>query len=398
MLSHGHVETADGTRGGDPHCLLLSDVHLGPRARPELARALCELVRAHRDWEVIFVGDTFEFSAIVDPDPEHAWDLIKRANPEVMAVLCAHVAAGGRLTFVVGNHDAALSALSDRFATEFGGREQVSVVPWFTRRGHVHLEHGNLWDRDNAPLHPLAVWRSTTEPLGIALMRRFCAKCNAIEFAHAHQTTPAGGLARAFRLFGFRAPLVVVSYFLTAWALCFEALLWRKRQSQLARIEGSQRASLLAEQWSIEPERLRRLLELAPVPTHGRFATTFMRLYFDRVLIGIACLWALVSVAAAGPTGAGVGVLVLGSGYLWWGSRRGVARYPGPVEALHEASLAIARDLRAQVVVFGHTHVEQSIEQAGSHYINLGSFAYSHGPGRPYALIEGERVSSRRWP
>jgi UDP-2,3-diacylglucosamine pyrophosphatase LpxH len=381
------------TLPSEHRCVLLSDVHLGPDARPELSRSLCELVVAHPEHELIFLGDTFEFSAVVDPDPEQAWQVIRSENLDAVEALRAHVQRGGLLTFVAGNHDAVLPALRERFGAEFGAMERVCIVPWFTRRGGVHLEHGNLWDRDNAPLHPLAEWSSKTEPLGVALMRRFCAARGASQFAHAHQTTPAGGVLRAFRLFGFRAPYVIVRYFGTAVALCVEALVLRPTQLRRARLEGSARVLELEAQLALAPSVLGTLLAAAPEPTHRRFSTTFMRLYFDRVLAGLACVTALLSVGTLGPASAG-GLFVLGVGYLFWGARGGVARYPGPVDALAEGSRGVASGLGAEIVVFGHTHVEQW----ESDYVNLGSFAYSRGSGRPYAVIEEGRLSSRRWP
>src|SRR5690606_21193980 len=120
------------------------------------------------------------------------------------------------------------------------------VSPWFVRRGGVHIEHGHLWDRDNAPLHPLDDWSAATEPLGVALMRRFVARRGALEFAHAHDTTPVAGLARAFALYRFRAPLVIAQYFATAGALCFEAGKRRKLQALKAEASGSVRVMQLA--------------------------------------------------------------------------------------------------------------------------------------------------------
>src|SRR5690606_16338269 len=108
-------------------------------------------------------------------------------------------------------------------ALEVDRRARLEVSPWFVRRGSVHVEHGHLYDPDNAPSHPLAPWSIATEPLGIALTRRFLAPNGVFAFAHAHETTPLAGLLRTFRLYGPRAPLIVYRYFATAIRLCLEA-------------------------------------------------------------------------------------------------------------------------------------------------------------------------------
>src|SRR6185295_18274886 len=71
--------------------------------------------------------------------------------------------------------------------------------------------------------HPLAVFSPDTEPLGVALTRRFLAPSRALAFAHAHETTPLHGLLRSFRLFGVRSPVVILRYFATAIRLCARA-------------------------------------------------------------------------------------------------------------------------------------------------------------------------------
>ena len=72
----------------------------------------------------------------------------------------------------------------------------------------MHVEHGHAYDPDNAPTHPLVVPSVATEPLGVALTRRFLAPNRAFDFAHATEITPFEALARAARVFGTRMPLL----------------------------------------------------------------------------------------------------------------------------------------------------------------------------------------------
>jgi hypothetical protein len=377
-----------------PRAILLSDVHLGPYPKPEVTRDLCQLLAANPGVEFVFVGDTFEFSALAEADPELGWRRIAEANVEAFDALGEHVCSGGKLTFIAGNHDAALTRAAHLLAARFGGAHSTRVVPWFLHLGDVHVEHGHLWDRDNAPLHPLADWSAATEPLGVALMRRFCAAQGAHQFAHAHQTTPVQGLVRTFRLFGWRAPLIVLGYFVTAFALCFEALLLRPQQAAKDARRGGVRVHALAAEVGLEEQRLVRLLEVAPEPTHRRARSTFMRLYFDRIFAAIGALVALVLLASSGITLARLATLGVGVTYLLTGFGR-AGRYPGPVDALERASEKIRGELGARVVVFGHTHVEHASEA----YVNLGSFAYCRGPGRSYASMDYRgSLDLRYWP
>lgn len=373
--------------------VVLSDIHLSVRPRPAIEQAVCDLLAAYPDAEIVTAGDLFEFSAVTDGDPASMWRRLCEVNGAAIEAFRRHVARGGRLTLIAGNHDAPLAAIAEEVVESLGGAARVEVSPWFVRRGGVHIEHGHLWDRDNAPLHPLGDWSHATEPLGIALMRRFVARCGALEFAHAHDTTPVAGLARAFALYRFRAPLVIAGYFSTAAALCFEAGKRRKLQALQAEACGSARVMQLASSVGVEPTALYGLLAGAPVPTHSSFSGTFMRLYFDRILAGVA---ATVSATAAAATGAAplvLGVLGVSSLYLANSLRIG-KRYDGPVQSLRDAADLVADALGASCVVFGHTHVEEQTPR----YVNLGSFAYCSSEGRPYALISPDgTVTVQRW-
>jgi hypothetical protein len=342
----------------------------------------------------VFAGDLFEFSSAKTDDAGVMWDQLCSANAEVIAALQAHTATGGKVTLLAGNHDAPLTAVSEHVVERLGDSTTVEVAPWFVRRGGVHVEHGHLWDRDNAPLHPLADWAANTEPLGIALMRRFVVKRGALAFAHAHDTTPAAGITRAFRLFGVRAPIVIAQYFATAGALCFEAGRRRKVQALHAEAAGSGRLSQLAAVSGVETASLCAVLDGAPAPTHLRFSDTFMRLYFDRVLASVAAMASASSAVMVGVVPLTLGVFGLSSLYLASSVLRRGGRYQGPVQALREAASVIATALDARCVVFGHTHVPEASES----YVNLGSFAYCPADGRPYAeIVDGSRVVPRRW-
>jgi len=171
--------------------VIVSDVHLGHRRCDDVADDLARLVASHPDHEIILNGDTFNLSC--DPwsaDPAVSAPAMIAAHPELRAALEGHLAAGGDLTFVAGNHDMALQRPAVRVALASllgrdagrssdagsgpGGAEaRLSVEPWMLRRGAIHIEHGHLYDPGNSPTHPLAEPSPRAEPVGMELTRHF---------------------------------------------------------------------------------------------------------------------------------------------------------------------------------------------------------------------------------
>ena len=148
------------------------------------------------------------------------------AHPELASALRGQLAGGAALTLLAGNHDAGLISAEIRDALlhklELAPGAALEIAPWFVRRGGVHVEHGHFYDPDNAPAHPLAEWSPETEPLGIAITRRFVRPSGAHHFSHAHDTTPLAGIAKAFRVYGARTPLIIAEWFRVAGRLCLE--------------------------------------------------------------------------------------------------------------------------------------------------------------------------------
>jgi UDP-2,3-diacylglucosamine pyrophosphatase LpxH len=378
----GSVVPAEVALFESPRAIVISDLHLNSEAREQTSSAFEALLARHPRAELVLNGDVFELSAFPASDPPaRVFQHILSRHPRFGAALGAHLARGAAVTFVAGNHDAALTEISDTVSSTFRhGDRNASVVPWFLRRGHVHIEHGHVFDPDNAPLHPLADFASETEPLGAALMRRFIARSGAKAFAHAHETTPVQGIQRAFRLYGARAPSMIACYFQQALGLCWEASRGRAQQREVAFVQGQGRLDDVAQRQALSTDVIRALLSIAPVPTHAHFWPLFRRLYFDSVVAGLAGTGALAGVVTRGGPAA-LFVLLASGGYLVEQSPRG--RYAGrPCRDLEAGALDIARVTGASRVVFGHTHVEAD----DGPYLNPGSFTYT--PGRPcYALL-----------
>lgn len=367
--------------------VLLSDVHLRVGERRDVERAVAWVLERHPQGEVVFVGDLFEFSTASVPEATTALRELLASNRQFWDSLARHVLRGGRVTLIAGNHDAALAEVGPHLEVVFGF--PVRFVPWFARFGSIHVEHGHLFDRDNAPLHPLASYRRADDPLGVALMREVVVGLGAYEFAHAHQTTPAQALLRAARLFRWRLPQALLGAGGAFTRICWGAALGRWGRTRAASAEGRRHLAAYAVQHGVAEAELLEICAAAPTPTHARLATVFTRLYLDWVL---AC-----GLALAGGGGVALGgtrgpwTLALAAGCLAGKGLIGQSRYPSPLASLRRGATTIAEVTGAACVVFGHSHVE---EEHGA-YFNLGSFGYPSLGRRPYAVILDGAVERR---
>lgn len=375
--------------------VIASDVHLEHEGSERIALRLAKLIEANPGHEVVLAGDIFNLSLDrPSRDPAESVQSIIGAYPELSAAIAQHLRAGHPLTFIAGNHDAGVLAhgTRDRLLAlgEVQATAKLTIEPWFIRRGEVHVEHGHVYDPDNAPAHPLAAWSPETEPLGISLTRRFLAPHDAFAFAHAHHTTPLQGLKTAFTTFKARAPFMVVHYFATATRLTAEAAVPERMNAEKAR-GGAELEAFLA-RTELAPPILRELLEALPRPTHEDFKHTFFRLYFDRVLATLGVAGGAAQVLLGGPVLGGA--LAIGSAYyLHRSSKNGVDRYSGlPVKRLYEGAALVKRITGAKLVILGHTHCEDEADG----YKNSASFAYTYRKGSPYLRVERDGTAERR--
>jgi predicted phosphodiesterase len=378
----------------DRPLLVISDAHLGHGVRREVGKALARAIRLHPGHEVVLNGDSFDLS--VDPQsraPAESVSSMLREHGELREALASHLATGAPIVLVSGNHDAELALPEVKRAIlgvlELPEHAPLSSSPWLLRRDGVHVEHGHLYDPDNAPNHPLAVWSRQTEPLGVALMRRFVAPARAFDFAHSHESTPLRSFLRTFRIYGRRAPAVVARYFATAFALTASA----GRQPGLGeeRTAGARSVDAFASESGLDPDVLREIALFGARPTHHRSGATFQRLYLDRSLCTVGILAAAGVALAGGPGAAAVAAAL--SGYLGFSVARGVNRYGGKLEVrMRDAASAIRDRTGARVVVFGHSH----IRDAAPGYLNPGSFAFPRGPGRGVIHVDESRHAERR--
>src|SRR5688572_25833452 len=375
--------------------VVVGDVHLAHGGRPEAARALARLTLETKGAELVLNGDVFNLS--LDPNERDSIESILSMlapHRELREGLRAKLASGDPITFVPGNHDAGVARSGTRDALlgwlELGTNAPLAVVPWLVRRDGVHVEHGHVYDPDNAPTHPLVPPTTDTEPLGVALTRRFLAPNKAFDFAHATEITPVHALMRAVRVFGAKTPVLLGRYFREAGDFVGSAR-WRPELLAEQRA-GSAQMRDAAREIGLDEALLRALDDDRPRPTHESFERAFFRLYFDRVLAtaGVSSGVVLGVVARSGTL---FGLGALGALYLYESTRRGTNRYEGlPVKRLRAAAERVRILSNAELVVFGHTHVAES----SPGYLNPGSFTYRAGTGRPYAFVDETGHGERR--
>jgi UDP-2,3-diacylglucosamine pyrophosphatase LpxH len=370
-----------------PLCIL-GDAHLGHGERPGVCHDLARLLEGHAGHEVVLNGDSFDLS-LEAPGVGPAQSVVAtlRSSAALSASLRQHLSRGDAITLVAGNHDAAIATERVRDAIlsglELATDAPLDIVPWLVRRGGVHVEHGHLFDPDNAPNHPLCHWTEATEPIGIALTRRFVGPAGAADFAHSDQTTPLAGLLRTFRLYGPRAPLVVGRYYRTAFELA--AVAGRQPGLERERERGDALVPELGRRIGVDADALRAVIRSAPEPTHHRHRATFRRLYLDRSLATAALALSI----ATGATGT---LAAASAAYLGVSLLAGTNRYAGRLERdLAEGARTVRELLGARWVVFGHTHRMQELDR----YTNPGSFAYPAAERLYVVVALDERVELR---
>ena len=378
--------------------IVLGDLHLSthtPRAVSDDLVELLESLRPHGGARVVFAGDFFDLSA-ESQSGARSIQAGFEAHAHVAKALAQHVDRGGEIVWLSGNHDPEISDANEiarALALDAKSAARVRVSPWFFRlpseRGGLHVEHGHLFDPDNAPPHPLASARGT---LGVHFVEAFIAKTGAFHYLNSNDKTPLELFTDAFRFYGRRGPHVVYTYFEAAFAALRKSGASWDGERDRARAElGIE--NFLADAGFDEPTA-RALMNEHATPTMSDFKNTVARLYLDRVAATVSVLAGLTAFAI-GKRKLALALGAAGLGGLAWSWARGHDRYGGRVAArLDEGASRVARATGASLVVFGHAH--EIKDRDG--YSNTASFAFPrHAPGRPFLEIEGDRAVRRFW-
>ncbi|MGC4064516.1 MAG: metallophosphoesterase [Polyangiaceae bacterium] len=364
--------------------LVLSDLHLGPAAPPGTDEALEALLDHHPRHELVCLGDLFDLSTETSPTPtgESVAQQITSCRA-LRRAFRSHLSVGNRITLVAGNHDAELTLPDVRShllrALELPEHAPLQIEPWWVRRSTTHFEHGHVWDPDNAPIHPLAPVERIHEPLGVALTRQVLAPTGAFQFAHAHQTTPLKGLMWAVQELGVRAPELILRYFAAGTRIFVAAT---TDGPERLRHLGTEAAEEFARTRQLSPELISTLDSLRPLPRQVEAKAVFARLYFDRALATVVAASSLTLGLVATQTTL---LLLAAAGVLYLAGSKGdrAHRYSASLlERVRRAALEIQPLVRADLVVFGHTHVTEAVPG----YVNTGTFGFPGANGRPFLV------------
>ncbi|MEJ7729220.1 MAG: hypothetical protein WKG00_08390 [Polyangiaceae bacterium] len=377
-----------------PRTVVVGDLHLCRESSPRVGRDVARLVESIPGSRLVFAGDLFDVTSergmregVADAIGAFA------RHTEARVALATHLERGGELWLVAGNHDAEIGGRCDAAAVAGAlgvGAEaatRIRTTPWFFREGGLHLEHGHLYDPDNAPAHPLV---DGAPSLGVRFTEQFIAPTGAYAYLNNNADTPLRLFVSSFRWYGARAPYMIYRYFYTALsAMLASGPLYPARAEPA---EGAARMEAFAHAVGIPVDVVARVLEQAAAPTTESLARTFTRVYFDRVVATLSMAGGL-GAAALGWRRAGVGAAGFGALLMALSWSRGHDRYSGTVaQRLSAGAARVAESTGAHLVVLGHTHVEA--EEA--HYANTGSFAFpGRAPGRPYLEIEGSAQHPR---
>lgn len=379
--------------------MVLGDLHLIRETPRAVTDDLSALIDAHVGARLVFAGDLFDLPADGPRRPAHdAVASVLGAHPAMRAALGRHLDGGGELWLLGGNHDAEVGALDfpEQIVAAIGCSPEARVrsSPWFLRDGAVHLEHGHVYDPDNAPAHPLV---KGAPSLGVHMVEQFIAPAGAHRYQQVNDATPLKLFLSSFTWYGARAPEVIYRYFYAAFGALFRSGPFYRARGE--RAAGEALADVFAADIGVPRELIDRVLAHGATSTLESFAATFSRLYFDRVIATLAITGGL-GAAAAGKRGSGAAAAALGSLLMAASWSRGHNRYVGTVaERLAQSAARVAGATGAKLVIFGHTHREAEDEA----YANTGSFAFPRGaPGRPFLEIEGDAASPRavrrHWP
>jgi UDP-2,3-diacylglucosamine pyrophosphatase LpxH len=367
--------------------LVIGDLHLAKGTPKAVSAALARLLDAHPATRLVVAGDLFDFSA---DHPQSSVEDTLGAHASARTALARHLDRDGEIWLVGGNHDSEVSTagFAERLARALGVRHhfRIRTTPWFFRLAGVHIEHGHLFDADNAPAHPLV---QGAPSLGVRFVREFVAKTGAHAYLNRNDQKPLELFLSTFKLYGKRAPFVIYQYFHTAFSALAESGPRYRAKGEAER--GEELVHEFARSTGMDEDEVRKLAALRSTPTLESFQRTFARLYLDRVLATVSIAGGATAFAL-GKRKTGAAMMGLGAIGLAvsWGIGRD--RYRG---AVHESLRLGAADVRAatgcQSVVFGHTH--RALDEEG--YANTGSFAFPEGKQRPFLEIEGSRLVRR---
>jgi UDP-2,3-diacylglucosamine pyrophosphatase LpxH len=398
------------TRPSAAQVVILSDLHLGIGNALDDFHAdaafknLLAAVATWQDAEVVLLGDTFDLWQAVKDDEiarpgqgigldlsgasERArLELIRTAHPDFFAAVSSFVKKGGRLTFVIGNHDHPLVHAE----VQTWLRDVVGPVPidlhYENPRLALYAEHCNQFDRNNCyGSGEVRALGSGREAAGYFFVKLFW---NRVELLDPDLDDAPGVWGKVWHVLRSRG----------AWGLIAKALGYFREYWTDPRVPAGKRLDIIGLRPAAPGGLEAAAVGLEAAAPGALTAITQAAAASPEVKIALRELCAamgvsedeLAAAASVEAAVAGTEAVAVPDDVTWanllYDTKRGASFLrPGEPVALEFP--------RYRNVVFGHTHDERTVGlKNGARYVNTGTWTGPAGRGRyPVAIA---RVAGR---
>jgi hypothetical protein len=337
-------------------------------------------------------------------------DRILGDHPLFLEALTGFIGLGGRVVYVLGNHDremhfegmqaALVEALRGRLRASGRADIEPSVdfEPWFYHvPGVLYAEHGNQYDpftsyRDI--LSPVIVVDGEERlalPMGNLSNRRMLSRMGCFNpFSGDYIKTGFSYLVLWLRHYAFSKRSLASSWLWGSISVLVTLMVTRWRESKLPRDVTAQLEDL-ADGARLSAEQLIALLELHAAPIYQRSYRVLRELWLDRLLIWIASAGAIVAIALTDwPLWLKLAIplMVIPAAYQIYERIAGKEAVFDVQKRIPQCAAAIAELLDVPLVTFGHDHLPRVIELAG------GASFYDSGTWAPITQDEDSRTLS----
>lgn len=346
----------------------------------------------------------FERRYGLNPTPEKsAWKLrlVLEHHPLFVEALASFIAGGGRVVYVLGNHDRelhfaavrqvlveAIGEALHRLGHAWDG-EGLEFEPWFFHvPGALYVEHGNQYDAFSSyrdVLRPAFTVRGEEEmlslPMGNLSNRCLLGRMGSFNpFSDDYLRTGAGYIRHWLR-HGSVSRGGLFRDWLSGSVVVMATMLRRRRleDREPAPVGDDEHLERLARQRRLSPDQIRMLLALQCPPVSTRRFAALRKLWLDRLLFGaVAALGTAGLAATATPLWVRLGAPAFIIPLLYALYERVAGEEPEPEELQHITDRAevIARLLGVPLVVFGHDHKPRQVTlPSGSTFVDCGAWA-----------------------